>query len=229
MFYSTKYKCIVLHKTFLSIVLVSCFITSSYAQQDTVKKDSTKNSTRDTIIQQFYSLNHEPLYWFSSDKNRNRATEWLTMIESAQYLGMVPDKFQSNQIHIALLSNNTLDNVNKEQRDKQITGMVLKFLKNLQEGNIKFDYDEVNVSRDSVYINQLLNSKPSESVSQMVARLDCKDRDYIVLKEYLKDSVLVKDSIKYKKIILAMNYRRYFSVNHPSEFIIVNIPATEAR
>ena len=213
-------KSIILKRLFLSLFLVSFFVTTSQAQKDTVKKDS--------IVQQFYTVNHQPLYWFSSDKNRNRATEWLTMIESADNLGIVSDKYESNQIHVALLSNNTLDNINKEQRDQQITGMVLKFLKNLQEGNIRFDYDEVNVSRDSVYIQQLLNSKPGETVSQMVARLDCKDRDYIVLKQYLKDSITSKDTMKFKKVIVAMNYRRYFSANHPTEYIVANILATEA-
>ena len=220
MYYCKKSKSIILKRIFLSMFLSGFFVTTIHAQKDTVKKDS--------IVQQFYSANHQPLYWFSSDKNRGRATEWLTMIESADNLGIVSDKYQSNQIHVALLSNNTLDNINKEQRDQQITGMVLKFLKNLQEGNIKFDYDEVNVSRDSVYIHQLLNSKPGETVSQMVARLDCKDRDYIVLKEYLKDSITSKDTLKYKKVILAMNYRRYFTANHPSEYIVANILATQA-
>jgi murein L,D-transpeptidase YcbB/YkuD len=207
------------NKWLLSFCIISCFTASSYAQKDTVRKD--------TIIQQFYSVNHAPLYWFSSDKNRNRATEWLTMIESAGNLGIVADQYQSNQIHVALLSNNTLDNMNKEQRDQQITGLVLNFLRNLQEGNIKFDYDAVNVSRDSVYIDQLINPKPGESVSQMVARLDCKDRDYLVLKEFLKDSVMVKDTTKNKMVMLAMNYRRYFAINHPAEYIVANIPATE--
>ena len=207
-------------RMFLSLLLVCCLMANGYAQLDTVKKD--------TIVQQFYSVNQAPLFWFSSDKNRSRATEWLTMIESADNFGIVSDKYQSNQIHVALLSNKTLDDNNKEQRDQQITGMVLNFLKNLQEGNIKFDYDEVNVSRDSLYINQLLNSKPGESVSQMVSRLDCKDRDYVVLKQYLNDSITAKDTLKYKKVILAMNYRRYFTANHPSEYIFVNIPATEA-
>ena len=203
----------------LSFFIVSCFITSSYAQKDTVRKD--------TIVQQFYTVNHAPLYWFSSDKNRNRATEWLTMIESAGNLGIVADQYQSNQIHVALLSNNTLDEANKEQRDQQITGLVLNFLRNLQEGNIKFDFDAVNVSRDSVYINQLISTKPGESVSQMVSRLDCKDRDYLVLKEFLKDSVMVKDTLKHKMVMLAMNYRRYFAINHPTEYIVANIPAAE--
>jgi len=207
------------NKWLLSFCIVSCFITSSYAQKDTVRKD--------TIVQQFYTVNHAPLYWFSSDKNRNRATEWLTMIESAGNLGIVADQYQSNQIHVALLSNNTLDEANKEQRDQQITGLVLNFLRNLQEGNIKFDFDAVNVSRDSVYINQLINPKPGESVSQMVARLDCKDRDYLVLKEFLKDSVMVKDTLKHKMVMLAMNYRRYFAINHPTEYIVANIPAAE--
>jgi len=220
MYYRKQNKSIILKHIFLSLFLVSFFVTTSHAQTDTVKKDS--------IVQQFYSVNHQPLYWFSSDKNRNRATEWLTMIESADNLGIVSDKYESNQIHVALLSNNTLDNINKEQRDHQITGMVLKFLKNLQEGNIRFDYDEVNVSRDSIYIHQLLNSKPGETVSQMVARLDCKDRDYVVLKQYLKDSITSKDTMKFKKVVVAMNYRRYFSANHPTEYIVANILATEA-
>jgi len=207
------------NKWLLSFCIVSCFITSSYAQKDTVRKD--------TIVQQFYTVNHAPLYWFSSDKNRNRATEWLTMIESAGNLGIVADQYQSNQIHVALLSNNTLDEANKEQRDQQITGLVLNFLRNLQEGNIKFDFDAVNVSRDSVYINQLISTKPGESVSQMVSRLDCKDRDYLVLKEFLKDSVMVKDTLKHKMVMLAMNYRRYFAINHPTEYIVANIPAAE--
>jgi len=220
MYYRKQNRTVILKRIFLSLFMVSFFVINSQAQKDTTVKD--------TIVQQFYSTNHEPLYWFSSDINRNKATEWLTMIETSENFGIVSDQYQSNQIHVALLSNNTLDNTNKAQRDQQITGMVLNFLKNLQEGNIKFDYDEVNVSRDSMYIQQVLNSKPGESVSQMVARLDCKDRDYIVLKQYLNDSITTKDSLQYKKIVLAMNYRRYFAANHPSEYIVANIPATEA-
>lgn len=224
-FYTMK-KLNALNKVLLLFCLTCVVVGSSFAQQPILREASVVKA--DTIVGKFYSLTQAPLYWFSTDKNRARATEWLTMIESADQLGIVADKFQSNQIHVALLSNNSLDNINKEQRDRQITGLVLNFIKTLQEGDIKFDYDEVNVSRDSVYISQLLNSKPGESVSQMVSRLDCKDRDYIVLKEFLKDSITVKDTLKYKKVVLAMNYLRYLSMNHPSERIVVNIPATEA-
>ena len=220
MYCSFNNRCVILNRMLLSVFLLGTIITNGYAQQDSVKKDS--------IIQKFYSVNHEPLFWFSSDKSRNRATEWLTMLESGNNLGIVMDQFQSNQVHVALLSNNSLDNTIKEQRDKQITGLVLNFLKILQEGNVKFDYDEVNVSRDSVYINQLLNSKSGESVSQLVSRLDCKDPNYIVLKKFLKDSITSKDTLKYKEIVLAMNYMRYLDANHPTEYIVVNIPSTEA-
>jgi len=215
----------ILKRIFLSLLLVSSFVVNGLAQKDTTVKGTIVN---DTIVQQFYSVHQEPLYWFSSAINRNKATEWLMMIESSESFGIVSDQYQSNQIHVALLSNNSLDNINKVQRDQQITGMVLNFLKKLQEGDIRFDYDEVNVSRDSMYIQQLLNSKPGESVSQMVARLDCKDRDYLVLKQYLNDSITAKDTLKYKKVILAMNYRRYFTANHSSEYIVANIPAMEA-
>ncbi len=205
----------------LTFLVVICLVFSGFSQQPVVQEEA--------IVQKFYLQTHQPLFWFSSDENLKKATEWLLMIESADHLGIVSNKLQSDQIRLALLSNNTLDSVYKEQRDRQITGLVLNFIKELQEGNIKFDYDEVNVSRDSLYINQLLNSNPTELVSQAVLRLECRDHDFLVLKKFLNDSITAKDSIKYKKVALAMNYRRYFAVNHPSEYIVANIPATGAN
>lgn len=213
-------KHIALSKILLSFLLAGCFVTNSVAQKDTIKDD--------VMVQKFYAIN-QPVYWLSSLKGIERAKEWLTIIDSSSRLGIISDKLQSDQIHAFLLSKTTVDVNIKEQQDKQITGVVLKFIKNLQEGNIKFDYDEIKISRDSVYISQLLQTQPIEPVSQIVSRLDCKDGDYVVLKEFLKDSVTLMDPLKYKKVALAMNYRRYFSVNHPTEYIMVNIPATEAR
>jgi hypothetical protein len=213
-------KHIALSKILLSFILAGCCVTNSVAQKDTIKDDG--------MVQKFYAIN-QPVYWLSSLKGIERAKEWLTIIDSSARLGIVPDKLLSAQIRVALLSKTTVDVNIKEQQDKQITGIVLTFIKSLQEGNIKFDYDGMKISRDSIYISQLLHTQPSEPVSQIVSRLDCKDGDYVVLKEFLKDSVTLMDPLKYKKVALAMNYRRYFTVNHPTEYIMVNIPATEAR
>ena len=211
----------VINAGLLFIFIVCGSLTGSSAHQASVNEEP--------MVQKFYLLNNQPLFWFSSDKNLKRATEWLMMIESATDFGLISGKLQSDQIRVALLSNNTLDNIYKEQRDRQITGIVLNFIKDLQEGSIQFDYDEVRITRDSVYINQLLNSKPREPVSKIVSRLDCKDHDYLVLKKYLNDSVTVNDTLNYKKIALAMNYCRYFAANYQPERVVVNIPEAEAR
>jgi murein L,D-transpeptidase YcbB/YkuD len=63
----------------------------------------------------------------------------------------------------------------------------------------------------------------------MVARLECKDYEYLVLKKFLNDSVASTDYVRSRKISLAMNYRRYFSVNRQPERIVVNIPETQLR
>ncbi len=204
-----------------SLVVISLLATSSFAQQDSLRED--------TIVNQFYAAYQKPLFWFSSVKNQNKAADWLTMIGSADNLGLVPDKDQADQIRIALLTNDRLDDISKFQRDRQITGIVLNFIKNLQQGAVHFDYDEVSIPRDSVYIQQLLNSKPRESVSKIVSWLDCKDHDYQVLKKFMADSVTMKDTLKYKSIILAMNYRRYLTINNQPERIVVNIPETELK
>ncbi len=206
----------------LSSLIIGCLVNNSFAQKPESKEEA--------MVRNFYVRYQKPLFWFSSDKNISKATEWLTMIESADHLGIISDKIQSGQVRAALLSNKNLDDIYKEQRDRQITGWVLNFIKQLQEGNIKFDYDEVNILRDSVYINQLLEFKPSDSVSQIVSRIDCQDHDYFVLKKYLNDSILgtTIDSVKFKKVVLAMNYKRYFEINHLTEYIVTNIPETEA-
>jgi murein L,D-transpeptidase YcbB/YkuD len=205
----------------LTFLVVICLVFNSFSQQTIVPEE--------TIIQNFYLQNHQQLFWYSSVENQKRATEWLMMIETAGHLGIITDKTQSNKIRVALLSNNSLDSIYIEQRDRQISGLVLNFIKVLHEGNIKLDYDGVRISRDSIYINQLRNSKPQESVTEMVERLDCKDHEYLILKNFLNDSIKTIDSLKYKKIAVAMNYRRYFSVNRPPERIVVNIPETEVR
>jgi hypothetical protein len=214
-------KYIALTKILLSFFLVGCCVTNSFAQADTLRGK--------VMVQNFYALHQQPLFWLSSVIGIERAKEWLTVIDSAANLGIVPDKLNSDQIHGVLLSKISLDAIIREAQDRQITGTVLKFIKNLQEGNIKFDYDEINIPRDSVYISQLLSFQPIEPVYQIVSRLDCKDRDYLILKEFLKDSITRMDTLKYRKVALAMNYRRYFTVNHPTEYIMVNIPAADAR
>jgi murein L,D-transpeptidase YcbB/YkuD len=158
-----------------------------------------------------------------------RANEWLDVLDSTNIFGLVSDKIQIEQARMALGNNNNIGIELKEATDQQITGLVLNFIKDIQEGHVHFDFDEVRIPRDSVYANQLLNLKRSESVSEMISRLDCKDPDYLVYKKFLNDSLTVNDTLKSKIILLAMNYRRYITLNDHSDYIIANIPETEVR
>lgn len=211
-------------KIFL-ISLSVCFFAIGCVQKQTPMKIVTE----DPMVQNFYTYNDDNQFWFSSKKNIKSANEWLDAIESPNNFGLVSDKNQIEQIRVALSGKNKTDIVIKEAADQQLTGLVLNFIKALQEGIVKFDYDEVSAPRDSVYVAQLLNSDPGESVSAMIARLECKDPDYIVYKQFLNDSITPDDTLKYKTILLAMNYRKYISVNGQSEYVVANIPATEVE
>ncbi len=211
-------------KYFLIIILPGYLFAVSCKQQH----NPMKIVSEDAIVQNFYAVNDSNQFWFSSNKNIKRAIQWLDVLDSANNFGLASDKVQIEQARMAL-QNNTIDNVLKEATDQQITGLVLNFIKALQEGQVHFDFDEVSVPRDSVYARQLLNSKRSESVSEMITRLDCKDPDYLVCKKFLKDSLSSNDTLKIKKILLAMNYRRYLSLNDYSDYIIANIPETRVR
>ena len=212
----------------LTLFFVSCFVAGSFAQ--TPVKKEVANAKADSLVQKFYAINQVPLYWFTSRKDTKRATEWLAAIETAKESGLVSRKLMTGQIRTAMLPKNMRNKVLKANTDRQITGLVLNFIKELQEVNVHFDYDEVSASRpDSVYIYQLINSKDKGPVSQIVSKLDCQNPDYQVLKKFQKDSITDKNSLKYKSVVQSMNYLKYFSMNQHSEYIVANIPQAEVR
>lgn len=208
-------------KRILTFFIVSCFVANSFAKKPILNEDSL-------MVQKFYTTLNEPLFWLSSRKDIKRANEWIKAIESNENSGFVSDKLQIVQIRTALSNKSKMDNFLKEKTDKQITGLVLNYIKHQQQANILFEYDEVNAPKDSVYIFQLIFSKSKGSVSNLISTLDCKDPDYLVLKKFLHDSISDKNSVKYKTVSLAMNYRKYLTSNHHPEYILVNIPEAEA-
>ena len=212
----------------LTLFIVSYFVAGSYAQTP-VKKEVAKEKT-DSLVQKFYTIHREPLYWFSTKKDTKRATEWLTEIETAKESGLVSRNLMTGQIRTAMLSKNIRNKVLKANTDRQITGLVLNFIKELQQVNVHFDYDEVSKPQpDSLFIHQLLDSKDKGPVSQVVSKLDCQDRNYQVLKKFLKDSIPDKNSLKYKSVVQAMNILKYLSANRQPEYIVANIPEAEVR
>jgi len=214
-------------KLFL-LLLVCYFFSTSYAQQP-ASKISTDLKT-DSLVREFYTINHQPLYWLSTKKDTKRAAEWLTVIEASKDSGLVSEKLMTGQIRTAMLAKNLRNKLTKTNTDRQITGIVLNFLKELQQVNVHFDYDEVGKpQRDSVFIYQLLNSRDKESVSQIVSKLDCQDPNYQVMKKFLKDSITDKSSLKYKSVVQSMNILKYLSIYGQSEYIVANIPETEVR
>jgi len=224
MFYTKKYRCSTIMVLFS--ISLCCLLVETGCNQQSIPINIT---SKDTLVQAFYEVNHESMVWFSSGKNLKRANEWLNFIETENNLGLASAKNQIDEIRSVISNKGNADNNLKEKTDQQITGLILNFLKVLQEGNIRFDYDEVYVPRDSIYIHQLLNFGNRSSVSEIVSQLDCKDPDYMVLKKYLKDSLAYESTLKYKSVVLAMNYRRYFTANHHTEYVVVNIPAAEAE
>ncbi|HAG15512.1 MAG TPA: hypothetical protein DCG69_03175 [Bacteroidales bacterium] len=225
MLYTVKKNSSVLIKILLPFFLFSCLIMTSCKPQS----ELIEVTSEDPMVRKFYTLHHESLYWFSSGKNIRKAKEWLKVLEMANSFGLDAHKLQIDQIRLALSNRIGIESSLKAQTDQQITGLILNFIKELQEGVIHFDYDEVRVLRDSVYVYQLIDSKKHSSVFEFISQIESKDQDYLVLKKFLNDSLTTADTLKYKTVVRAMNYRRYLTINHQSEYVLVNIPTAEAE
>lgn len=181
------------------------------------------------MTESFYMLNHQENYWFASRRNLKKGVEWMTLLESSGKFGIVPDKALTAKLRTSLSQHRLLDEAQRKATDRQVTGTILHFLKEMEEGEITLAYDEVKVHRDSVYVKQLMDSRPNEHATEMVARLECKDPDYRILKQYLNDSIGQADTLRSREVILAMNYRRYITANDYPEYVLVNLPEAEAR
>ena len=212
-------------KAFYKILFVIILVTSIF--NNCVAQKSLK--IEDSVILKFYEINKQKLYWFSSARNLGKAIEWVAMMEASKDLGFASNIVQINKILNEYKNANKIDSIFIKETDIQITAAVLNYLKVLHQGDVIFDYDEVNSINDTAYIYQLLSFRKRSSVSKIVKKLDCKDADYLILKKFLTDSLSLNDTINYKTILLAMNYRRYINSTHQSEYIVVNIPATEAE
>ncbi|HET6559240.1 MAG TPA: L,D-transpeptidase family protein [Prolixibacteraceae bacterium] len=216
-------------RSLITFLLVICLALNGYTQNSQTKEDL--QAKQDSILlAKFYETARKPVYWFSSPKNIKRANEWLTTLESraVKLMGFEVNNMQTDQLQAVLKQGKKLDNTRKQKADKQITALVLRFIKFLHQGEVPLKYDAISENRDSAYVSQLLESQNNGSVETTILQLDSNDRDYLKLKKYLEDSVSDKASVMAKKIYLTMNYMRFLSANSSKEQIIVNIPEAHA-
>ncbi len=212
---------LVLRRRLLIIFIVSCSVAMSCSRKEVVPEES--------IVQKFYAVHRDSMYWLSSDERAARASEWLTEIRLAEREGFAITSDSINRLLTALSDRLELDPALKAKTDQNITALILDFIKFLQQGNIVFDFDEIAVHRDSVYLTQFINLPIDKPVSTIISDLDCKDPDFLVLRNYLNDSISIADTLRYKTIVLGMNYRKYLTVNRQPEYILVNIPLAEVE
>lgn len=212
-----------------TFLLVICLTLNVYTQDSKTKEDA-QDKQDSSLMAELYETSRKPLYWLSSSKNIKRANEWLTAIDSEEVklMGFEVNHTQTGQLQAKLKQVKKLDNTSKQKADKQISALVLRFIKFLHQGEVPLKYDAISKNRDSLYVAQLLESHKKRSVETTIFMLDSKEKDYRTLKKYLKDSVSDKSSLTAKKIYLTMNYLRFLSANSSKEQIIVNIPEAHA-
>lgn len=206
-------------------MLICVFVgmsTHAFSQQFPSRNDSI-------MIQKFYETSNQYFYWFLTKKNIKRAGEWLAVIESNKAIRLHVNATQFKTIRNSLQLKTKTDSAYCLKIDKQITAIILEYLKVLQQGSVYFNYDQLSHKRDSVYVLQLLQSNTSEKVIHIVSRLESNDTDYLLLKAFLHDSVSVTDTLKYNAVMQAMDYRKCISILQESEYLVVNIPAANAK
>jgi hypothetical protein len=120
---------------FLITLIIGCLLTIGCEKQP----DPMVINSSDPLVQKFYDTNNQSLFWFSSKRNIKKAKEWLVELQSSNRHGIDAEYLQIDQIYSLLLNKNKISSSLRDEADQQLTGLVLNFMKELQEGKVKRD------------------------------------------------------------------------------------------
>ncbi len=191
-----------------------------------------------TLVDKFYELNQQQLFWFLSDDNSPLLRKALKdCIDSSNNIGL--DKFN---YHYEEISENTsgfsplsnqLDSMSK---DRVFTDAAIALSKNVYQGiNISswINADQISIkysdADDDYLLNKLATSKFDFSLREYINSLEPREKEYVLLKIELQMRLKIMDSGAIKQLITSLNLFRWLHHFRLDKYIVVNIPSATLR
>jgi L,D-transpeptidase YcbB len=217
---------------------------NSFAQKDFLFSTAYEKSPVTTILlhplltAKFYQLNNHQLFWFTprvqSLALRLALKNW---IDSAVNMGLTVNKYHYNKI-IEAIENNYTENDSLEAMvaDKVFTDAAIALCKDIYQGeNISswINYDEVSSkysNADNEYLlSHLIRVQSADSLFQFMASLEPLEKEYILLRNELKNKIYTKTTPEIKQLISSLNYFRWIHHFRFDKCIVINIPSATLR
>ncbi|WP_462260525.1 L,D-transpeptidase family protein [Ferruginibacter sp.] len=190
------------------------------------------------LTAKFYQLNSYHLFWFTPRiQSLDLRLALKNCIDSAVNAGLSVNKYHYNEI-IAVIKNNYTEKDSLEAMvvDKVFTDAAIAICKDIyQGGNIGslISYDEVSSKYSNVddeyLLSRLITVQSGDSFLQLMALLEPKEKEYILMKNELKDHFNEKTRFQIQQLANSFNYYRWIHHFRFDKCIVINIASATLR
>jgi len=227
-------------KIITSLLIPAIFIGNGSGQNSQVtlvESFTPKSETQminEELVNQFYKINSEKLFWFGADQQLlSLRQELKSILDSSKGFGLIKEDYHYAEIvennNRSFLPGETLEATNA---DRIFTDAAIQFCKDLYCGkNIASWINSDQFSsrfkeKDLLYIiSNLVESKSAESLSNLIRKLEPERTEYLFLKSSLKQNLELGDSGTTRALANSLNLLRWIFHFDLKTFIVVNIPS----
>ena len=219
-------------------------LNNSIAQKELLFSTAYKRPPVTTVLlhplltAKFYQLNSYHLFWFTPRiQSLDLRLALKNCIDSAVNAGLSVNKYHYNEI-IAVIKNNYTEKDSLEAMvvDKVFTDAAIALCKDIYQGdNISgwINYDEVSSkysNADNEYLlSHLIRIQSADSLFQFMTSLEPLEKEYILLRNELKNKIYTKTTPEIKQLISSLNYFRWIHHFRFDKCIVINIPSATLR
>lgn len=222
----------VLKISILSLILWTSVLSSS-------AQDSSVYQLYPLLTNQFYSSNHQQLFWFgNSSVSDTMRMILLQKLDSSEYIGIDNNNF--DYAHLLSISKKYLEEPNDtlglKNKDMLYTNAAIVYCKYLYQGceikkQLLYDeWSEKYETRDNNFlIDKLAAVRTTEELLNLFKSLEPNSKEYQYCKADYTTQYNLNNPIKAKQLALYLDFYRWVHHFNFKKFIVVNIPSATLK
>jgi L,D-transpeptidase YcbB len=210
-----------------------------YERKNFIESNDTiadENLLYPSLVNQFYQLNRNNLFWISEQKDKEDLRQQLfTSIDTAWYFGFIDKKYHLEELKMYAAAIPS-DSLGLLKADRLYTDAAIALCKDIYQGfkmSPWVGHDQLSdkyADADNEYLLKcLLAIKTSDHLKRTIDILEPAHKEYLVLKQELQKQKDKKASDSIVFLQVSMNYYRWIHHFRFEKFIVVNLAAARLQ
>ncbi|NOT50212.1 MAG: L,D-transpeptidase family protein [Chitinophagaceae bacterium] len=223
---------------FLSIFTIACLCHPANGQNQpgTLLPGQKEKLLYPSLVNRFYLLkNNKPCWMGAGNESFLLRQQLIIAVDSAYYWGFAENKYHTEELSY-YVNNNISDTVLLRQADRLFTDAAIALCKDLYHGykmHPWVGYDQLSGKyedgNNEYLLRRLLTVSTAEQFQLLIAALEPAQKEYLLLKNALREHKEKEHKDTVTMIRLSMNYFRWIHHFSFEQLIVINLPEARMR